>query len=244
MPSQASSLVIRIDELSVAYGAMRILADVSLAIHAGDMWFLLGPNGSGKSSLLNAMLGLLPSTTGRVWRDPARAGSASIGFVPQRCDFNPSLPTTVREFVRLGLCGIPLRRADEAERIRWSLVQVDLAGMERRDYWCLSGGQRQRVLVARALARRPALLVLDEPTGGMDLVVQARLMERLANLNIDQDLTIVCVTHDLAVAEKYGSHICLVANGGITAGTTAEILHSDALAGVFGGLPASRGVRA
>ncbi|MGH8537056.1 MAG: metal ABC transporter ATP-binding protein [Gammaproteobacteria bacterium] len=180
--SREGAPLIRIDGLSIAYGNAAILSGVNLKIQAGDLWFLLGPNGSGKSSLLNAMLGLLPSIKGQVWRDPARAGAGRIGFVPQRCDFNPSLPTTVREFVRLGLCGIQVSRAEEAERIAWSLAQVDLPGMERRDYWSLSGGQRQRALVARALARRPSLLVLDEPTGGMDLIVEARLMEHLAEL--------------------------------------------------------------
>jgi len=142
--------LIRIDGLSIAYGNAVILSAVNLKIDAGDLWFLLGPNGSGKSSLLNAMLDLLPSNKGQVWHDPARAGADRIGFVPQRCDFNPSLPTTVCEFVRLGLCGIRDTRAEEAERIAWSLAQVDLPGMERRDYWSLSGGQRQRALVARA----------------------------------------------------------------------------------------------
>ncbi|MGH8532659.1 MAG: metal ABC transporter ATP-binding protein [Gammaproteobacteria bacterium] len=234
---RGGALLIRIDGLSIAYGGTVILSEVNLVIDAGDRWFLVGPNGSGKSSLLNAMLGLLPSIKGQVWRDPARAGADRIGFVPQRCDFNPSLPTTVREFVRLGLCGIRITRAEEAERIAWSLAQVDLPGMERRDYWSLSGGQRQRALVARALARRPSLLVLDEPTGGMDLIVEARLMEHLAELNRDQHLTVVCVTHDLGIAEKYGSHVCLVANGGVMAGVTWEMLQSHVLAGAFSRLP-------
>ena len=229
--------LIRTDGLSIAYGNAAILSEVNLKIDAGDLWFLVGPNGSGKSSLLNAMLGLLPSIKGQVWRDPARAGADRIGFVPQRCDFNPSLPTTVREFVRLGLCGIRDTRAEEAERIAWSLAQVDLPGMERRDYWSLSGGQRQRALVARALARRPSLLVLDEPTGGMDLIVEARLMEHLAELNRDEHLTVVCVTHDLGIAEKYGSHVCLVANGGVRAGASADMLQSHVLAGAFGRPP-------
>ncbi|MGH8508074.1 MAG: metal ABC transporter ATP-binding protein [Gammaproteobacteria bacterium] len=234
--------LVRIDSLSIAYGNAVILSEVNLAIHAGDLWFLLGPNGSGKSSLLNAMLGLLPGHKGQVWRDPARVRADRIGFVPQRCDFNPSLPTTVREFVRLGLCGIRDTRAGESERIAWSLAQVDLAGMERRDYWSLSGGQRQRALVARALARRPSLLVLDEPTGGMDLIVEARLLEHLAELNRDRNLTVICVSHDLGIAEKYGSHVCLVANGGIRAGVTSEMLRSDELAGAFGRLPTVEGI--
>ncbi len=234
--------LIRIDGLSIAYGNAAILSGVNLNIQTGDLWFLLGPNGSGKSSLLNAMLDLLPSHKGRVWRDPARAGPDQIGFVPQRCDFNPSLPTTVREFVRLGLCGIRDTRSGETERIAWSLAQVDLPGMERRDYWSLSGGQRQRALVARALARRPSLLVLDEPTGGMDLIVEARIMEHLAQLNRDERLTIVCVTHDLGIAEKYGSHVCLVANGEVMPGATAEMLQSDLLAVAFGKLRTVEGI--
>jgi zinc transport system ATP-binding protein len=228
--------------MSIAYGNAVSLSGINLAIHAGDLWSLVGPNGSGKSSLLHAMLGLLPSNQGHVWRDPARAGADQTGFVPQRCDFNPSLPTTVREFVRLGLCGVRAPCTEEAERIAWSLAHVDLAGMERREYWSLSGGQRQRALVARALDPTPWLAPAGRTDGGMDLVVQARLMEHFARLNRDEHLTIVCVTHDLGIVEKYGSHVCLVADGQVMAGMHSELLQSRALAGAFGSLPMPGGM--
>ena len=158
-----------------------------------------------------------------------------IGFVPQQCSTNPTLPTTVREFVRLGLVGIRAEsgRAGGSPCPGRSAI-VGLGGMEGRDFWSLSGGQRQRALVARALIRRPRLLVADEPTSGLDLSVETALYESLAELNRTERLTVILVTHDLAVAARYGTHLALVHDGRVEAGTTHEILHPGRLAQAYG----------
>jgi ABC-type Mn2+/Zn2+ transport system ATPase subunit len=147
-----------------------------------------------------------------------------LGFVPQHCDLTPTLPTTLREFVLLGLVGIRCDKPERHERLAWALDQVGLRGLESSNYWSLSGGQRQRALVARALVRRPRLLVADEPTSGLDLSVESALYESLAELNRADRLTVVLVTHDLAVAARYGSHLALVHDGHVDAGRTNEIL--------------------
>jgi ABC-type Mn2+/Zn2+ transport system ATPase subunit len=201
---------------------------------SGEFWFLIGPNGQGKTTLLLGMLGQLRPSGGRLLRQGDFARPARIGFVPQQCSANPTLSTTVREFVGLGLVGIEVRRAERAARLAWALGAVGLGGMETRDFWSLSGGQRQRALVARALIRRPSLLVADEPTSGLDLSVETALYQSLAELNRTQRLTVILVTHDLAVAARYGTHLALVHDGRVEAGPTPEILQPGRLARAYG----------
>src|SRR5215213_4257451 len=181
--------LIRATALSASYGRRTILRDVQLDIRAGDFWFLLGPNGQGKTTLLRCLLGLLKPQSGTLWMSPELQGRQRLGFVPQRCDLNPTLPTTVREFVLLGLVGVRADRANREDRLAWALRRVGLADKVEESYWSLSGGQRQRALVARALVRRPRLLVLDEPTNGLDLPTEESLLGFLADLNARDGLT-------------------------------------------------------
>jgi ABC-type Mn2+/Zn2+ transport system ATPase subunit len=154
--------------------------------------------------------------------------------VPQQSHFNPTLPTTIREFVTLGLVGIPVTKRDREERFSWSLQQVGLSGMSARDFWSLSVGQRQRALVARALVRRPSILIADEPTSGLDLSVESALYESLAELNRREGLSVVLVTHDLAVAARYGSHFALVHACCVQAGPAGQVLTVQNLEHAYG----------
>jgi len=183
---------------------------------------------------LAGMLGRLPPAAGKLVRQGDFARPDRIGFVPQESSTNPALPTTVREWVRLGLVGIPVSRAERARRLSWALEIVGMTGLERHDFWSVSGGQRQRALVARALIRRPRLLMGDEPTSGLDLSVETALYGALADLNRAERLTLILVTHDLAAAARYGTHIALVHNGRVEAGPTQEILQSGRLAEAYG----------
>jgi ABC-type Mn2+/Zn2+ transport system ATPase subunit len=154
--------------------------------------------------------------------------------VPQRCDLNPSLPTTVREFVTLGLVGIPGARKAARERLVWALERSGLAGLVDRSYWSLSGGQRQRALLARALIRRPALFIVDEPTNGLDPPSQELLMKALADLNRAERLTILFVTHDLPLAARYASHVALFVDGTVHAGPAGAVLTPERLRRAYG----------
>jgi ABC-type Mn2+/Zn2+ transport system ATPase subunit len=147
-----------------------------------------------------------------------------IGFVPQECSLNPTLPTTVREFVSLGLVGIRVDRDERAMRLAEALNKVELGGKETHDYWSLSGGQQQRALVARALIRRPSILIADEPTSGLDLSVETALLQSLAELNRTERLTVIMVMHDLAIAARFASHVALVHNGLVDAGPAQSVL--------------------
>jgi ABC-type Mn2+/Zn2+ transport system ATPase subunit len=223
MPS-ASDVLIRAEGLALGYGGPPVLHDVDLAIRAGEYWFLVGPNGSGKTTFVRALFGLVQVVAGRLWIDPERAGRARVGFVPQRWNLNPSLPTTVGEQVSLGLVGLPLHAADRAAAVARALDAVGLGGSERRDLWALSGGQRQRVLLARALIRDPSLLVLDEPEAGLDLAAERRLLDVLREIHGSHGVTLLHVSHDLESVRRYASHVALFAEGAVRSGPVADVI--------------------
>jgi ABC-type Mn2+/Zn2+ transport system ATPase subunit len=226
--------LVTIAGVSLGYADREVLRDVSLTIRAGEFWFILGPNGAGKSTLLKALLGTLRPRAGVIERREDVLRPERIGFVPQRCDLNASMPTTVREFVSLGLAGLPGARRAERESLPWALGRSGLSGMGGRDYWSLSGGQRQRALVARALVRRPALLIVDEPTSGLDPPSQDLLMRSLEDLNRDTSLTVLFVTHDLPLSARYASHVALLSGGAVRAGPTDEVLRPELLERTYG----------
>lgn len=219
--------------LTLAYGRRTVLEDVTLEVRRGEFWFFVGPNGSGKTTLLKAILGVLEPRAGELSLDPILAPRDRIGFVPQRCDLNPSLPTTVREFVLLGLVGLRVHRSDERERLAWALAKVGLA-MASRNYWALSGGQRQRALVARTLVRRPSLLILDEATTGLDVATTEEFLQTVTELNQADGLTILFVTHDLTLATRHATHVALFAGGRVTAGLGRDVLSRENLQRAYG----------
>jgi ABC-type Mn2+/Zn2+ transport system ATPase subunit len=230
----ALPVIVQAKELLLGYGSHRVLQDVNFEIHAGEVWFFLGQNGGGKTTLMKAVLGLLAPQAGSLWLHPESARRERIGFVPQRCEFNPTLPITVREFVLLGLVGISVDRRGRKNRLAWALEKMGLSGQEERNYWSLSGGQRQRALVARALVRRPTLLVLDEPTNNLDLPTEDALLQLLMALNHEEHLTFLFVTHNVGIAARYATHVALLHAGALLTGLRDELLTSTNLARVFG----------
>jgi ABC-type Mn2+/Zn2+ transport system ATPase subunit len=221
-------------DVTLGYGTRAVLRHVNLRVHAGEFWFLLGPNGSGKSTLLSSILGLLEPRAGSIQRHAEQASREHLGFVPQRCEFNPSLPTTVREFVSLGMVGMTLPRPQRAERVRWALAQTGLGDLRLASYWSLSGGQRQRALVARALVRRPCLLIVDEPTEGLDPAAEDALLETLAGLNTGEGTTLLFVSHRLPIAARFATHVALLHSGTAHCGTRDEIMVRDQLERAYG----------
>lgn len=222
--------VVQARGLTLGFGKRRVLSDVDLDIRRGETWFVLGPNGEGKSTLLNAILGLARPQAGRLQVDELRT---RIGYVPQRCDSSRSLPTTVREFISLGLVGSGVPRREHAGRVRESLAETDMLDCLHRDYWQLSVGQRQRILLARALVRAPRLLLLDEPTNGLDLAAQGRLLQWLRQQSSHGDLTTIFVCHDLRLAASNATHVAMVSGGRVTGGPAQEILDETNLARAY-----------
>jgi zinc transport system ATP-binding protein len=226
-------LLLSCRDLVAGHGRTAVLRDVSLEVRAGDAWFVLGTNATGKSTLLATLLGVLPRLGGGAGFGPD-VGCRDLGYVPQRCELAKNLPTTAHELVSLGLVGLRLSRTERERRIAEALDQVGLLPLLHRSYWSMSGGQRQRVIVARALARRPRLLCVDEPMSHLDLVTERALLELLARRNREEGLALVWVTHDVAIAAALATHVALVHHGGVECGPADELLDAARLERAYG----------
>jgi zinc transport system ATP-binding protein len=229
----ASNALIRADGVTLAYPGKLVVRDLRLEIRAGEFWCLLGANGTGKTSLLRAILGLLPVQSGRL-QFAAGVSAASIGFVPQHCSWSRTVPTTVREFVSLGTVGLRLGAAERMDRLRRALLTVALDDLEGNDLWSLSGGQRQRAMIARGLVREPRILLLDEPTASLDPAAEGSLLALVARVNGEAGVTVLLVTHDLSVADRYATHVALFHDGEVEVGPRADVLRHDNLERIYG----------
>ena len=201
-PSAAPPVVL--EQVSVSIGGRPILRDVDLTVRTGDVVTLLGPNGSGKSTLVRAATGLLPHARGEIllYGTPIQDFTdwRRLGFVPQRSTATGGVPATVREVVASGRVGrrrlLRPTGSDDRRAIASALEVVGLADRASYGVSQLSGGQQQRVLIARALAGEPDLLVLDEPTAGVDLPNQQALAGALGRLK-ERGATILLVAHEI-----------------------------------------------
>lgn len=211
--------LVSIDNLDFAYGQQLVLKHITLSIEAGSSLAIVGPNGGGKSTLLKLLLGIHRPTRGSIsimQLSPAEAirHGDVVGYLPQGYAVPADFPITVRRLVRLGLAGKTgiLRRSarGDLDFVEWLLDRVGIADLADRPIGSISGGQQQRALIARALAPRPKLLLLDEPTTGIDRSGQQRFIEFLQNLKRELRLTLVLVSHDLrAVASMCDRIACL-----------------------------------
>jgi len=208
--------ILSIRDLWVSQGGHVVLESINLELFAGDFLGIIGPNGGGKSTLLKAMLGLIKPDRGEIslfGLPPARARNR-VGYVPQKTVFDRSFPAKVQDVVLMGRysrVGL-LHRYGKEDR-KYSLRALEAVGMAdraEREIGALSGGEQQRVFVARSLVSDPDLLLLDEPTAGIDSAQQTDFYELLSHLNSDLGKAIVMVSHDLTAISTYVSKIaCL-----------------------------------
>lgn len=207
--------LVELENVAVGHGSALVIVDATFTVRRGDAWFWLGANGSGKSTLAAALLGTLRTRAGRVRRHVA---AGRIGYVPQRCEWNPMLPTTAAEFVDFGLCGTEVVAAERGRRVANALAEAGLAECAGRDQAALSGGQRQRLLLARALVREPQLLVLDEPTNGLDAESEAALIGLVVQAARHGALGFVFITHRRDLARANASRILHFEGGRVREG--------------------------
>lgn len=212
-PAVELSPLVRFEGVSASYGGPAVLQDVDLALARGALVGIVGPSGAGKTTLLRAMVGQVPRLRGRVLvdgRDVTSDQPARIGWVPQLETVDWDFPATAREVVLMGRWSRAtwrpwMTRADRADADR-VLDRLGIGGFGGRQIRELSGGQQQRVFLARALIADPVLLLLDEPTSGVDLRTRDEVLHLLAELNA-QGVTIVLTTHEL---NSVAAHLPLV----------------------------------
>lgn len=224
--------LVRLERVTCRYGREPVLVGVDLVVRAGDFVGVVGPSGSGKTTLLKAIAGSVRPVAGRVVRDRA----AAVGYVPQVETVNWFFPVTVREAVLMAridgrIVPWPSRRdVREAEEV---LERLGLGGLGDRHIRELSGGQQQRVFIARALLRRPRLLLLDEPTAGVDVRTRHDVMHVIHELH-HEGLAIVLTTHDLnGIAAHLPRLVCLNREV-IAEGRPAEVITPEVLERTYG----------
>lgn len=225
------SCCLRVQNLSVQLGNDKILQNVNMHVHCGEMVALIGPNGAGKSTLLKAILGQQNYTGAISFSVPGkRTRSARIGYVPQTPSFDPGYPVTVCD---LFACCMEKRPVffgvgrNRRESIRTCLSRVHGEALIDKRVGTLSGGELQRVLLALALEPLPNVLILDEPLSGVDVEGMESLMDMLDDIRKSYDLSILMTTHDFDLLPKYADQVILIEHGVKCSGTPGEVLQSQ-----------------
>jgi zinc transport system ATP-binding protein len=214
-----NTFAVEINNVSFAYRHQNVLEEVNLSIPQGSFLGLVGPNGSGKSTLIKCLLGLLTPDTGSIYLygQPVKKFNdwSNVGFVSQKANsFNSGFPATVFEVVSMGLFGkVGLFRfltKKHKEKVREAIGQVGMEEFMNENIGQLSGGQQQRVFIARALVSDPTLLILDEPTVGVDANSVVNFYTMLKELNEKRHMTLILVTHDIGAMSEYVTDVaCL-----------------------------------
>jgi zinc transport system ATP-binding protein len=227
---------IDIKNLGVILRRVEILKEVSCSIPAGRTTAIIGPNGAGKTTLLLALLGLIPYT-GTIHFENAKGGRPAIGYVPQRLEFERGLPCTVEDLMTIAISRKALwlgKRKMVRDRVRAGLRRVGALGLEDRFIGKLSGGELQRVLLAMALEGNPEVLLLDEPTAGIDAPGEQLFCDLLSDIQDQANLTVILISHDLSVVSNHAHQvICLnktvCCSGGLSTLTEENLLKTFGL---------------
>ena len=198
------------DQVSVGYDGKAVLQNLNFTVNAGDYLCIVGENGSGKSTLMKTILGLQPPIAGKIETGDGLKQN-EIGYLPQQTAAQKDFPASVQEIVLSGCqarCGLrPFYNQKEKQLARENIQKMQIESLTKRCYRELSGGQQQRVLLARALCATRKMLLLDEPVSGLDPKVTAKMYQLIAELNRREGISIVMISHDIAAAVQYASHI-------------------------------------
>ncbi|MDP6565760.1 MAG: metal ABC transporter ATP-binding protein [Alphaproteobacteria bacterium] len=225
----ADDILVAAEGLSVTLGGRRVLDAVDLQVARGEIVTVIGLNGSGKSTLARALTGLLPPAAGRV----RRAEGLRLGYSPQHIRIDPTLPLTVRRFLTLG------GRADP-EALAAVLVEVGAGALGSAQISDLSGGERHRVMLARALLRRPDLLVLDEPMSGVDVAGQGELYSLIERIRDGYQCGVLLISHDLHVVMAATDRVICLNHHVCCTGRPDSIVAHPEFRALFGAAVADR----
>jgi len=203
--------IINVDNLSYYYDSFPSLDHVSFSVEKGDFLGIIGPNGAGKTTLFQCILGILNNFSGEISLFGSNIKQNKkyllrIGYVPQKKSVEQTFPATVSEIVSLGVMGRDIKK----ESIENAIDFVDLGAFRNKRIGELSEGQQQRVIIAKALVKQPELLILDEPTTGIDSVAQNKFYDLLTKLNKDRGISIVWSSHDMNAVEKLASKVACI----------------------------------
>lgn len=216
-------------DLALGYDSKIVLKDLSFSVNSGDFLCIIGENGSGKTTLMKTLLGLIPPLGGKVVTGDALK-SNEIGYLPQQTIVQKDFPASVEEIVLSGCqggCGLrPFYNKAEKQLAARNMERMNITDLKKRCYRELSGGQQQRVLLARALCATKKLILLDEPVSGLDPKVTLEMYRLIESINKNDGITVIMISHDIAAAVKYASHILYV-DKEVFFGTKAEYLQSD-----------------
>jgi len=236
--------IIQFDHASFGFSGVTALKDISLSIGDGEFVGVIGPNGSGKTTLCRAILGLMSPTEGHLHIFDCACEAlrcyhrAKIGYLPQKGVVDRNFPVTVLETVmmgRYGALGLLRRPGAKDRRIAMdALAQVSMDQHKDTALGRLSGGQQQRVFIARALAQQPKVLLLDEPTTGLDITMQHNVIELVQHLHKTLKLTVLLITHDINMIRSRVDRLVLLKTRLFAAGSPSEVLKPDILSQVYG----------
>lgn len=215
--------LLRMSNGCLSFAAAPVLQDINLEINAGEIVTLVGPNGSGKTTLVKALLGLLPLTSGKIWRAP----NLLIGYMPQKLQVHPTMPLTVRRFLQL----VP---SASLAAIKSALTETGALRVLDSPIQRISGGELQRVLLARALLRQPQILVLDEPVQGVDVNGQLELYQLIGRLRERYGCAVLMVSHDLHLVMRATDRVICLNRHICCSGEPEQISHDPAFVELFG----------
>ncbi len=229
--------LITLDNVTIGYNGHPVLTGISLSITSASFTAILGANGSGKSTLLKTLLGLLPPLAGHIDMATAEGKPLMFGYVPQSIQFDPIYLLTGFDVALMGTFGRvrpgsfvpPIERAFTHE----CLDAVGAEEFASKQFSELSGGQKQRVLIARALATRPDVLMLDEPTAGVDPTATHAVLDFIWQIIRERDITVLFVTHDFSLVRDHAQQVVWLHHGKVDYGPAGELLTRQRMAEIF-----------
>jgi len=220
------NLVLKVENLAVQFEAMRVINDLSFSVNKGELLAIIGPNGAGKTVLLRTLIGSIPFSGTVEWAPGSR-----IGYVPQKLDLDRDIPITGLDFLRARVALAGKRALDISSILMQLGLPLEVA---KRPIGALSGGQFQRILIAFALVGDPNVLLLDEPTAGVDVPGEERINELVHRLQQSQGLTVLFISHELSIVNQYATNVLCIGHGRPCFGPPRTLLTPETLRDLYG----------